>query len=166
MTRTIIFLFIALVTFAGCTPSPPPAAPEYVKRYMTKGNFEDVKQDIVIAITNRGMVVDHTSHIGKMLDRTGKDLGMTKIIYGEDQAQAFSFCSAVVSRKTMEADPHNIAFCPYTIVVYATKEEPNKIHVAYQRPLREGGSDASKASLKVVDDMLDGIVREALNINK
>ncbi len=165
MMRAAILLLIPLVMLAGCTPPEQAATPEYIKQYTTEGKFEDVKEDIAIAIINRGLVINDTSHIAKMLDRTGKDLGTTKkIFYGEDQAQAFSFCSAVISRKTMEADPHNVAFCPYTIVAYVTKEEPNKVYVAYQRPLREGGTDASKASLKVVDDLLDGIVREALNI--
>jgi len=173
MARYLAFL-IPLIWLAGCKPSGPPAEPptkaaqpaavEYVKRYTVEAKYEDVKDDIVLAITNRGLVVDHTSHIGKMLDRTGKDLGMTKMIYGEDQGQAFSFCSAVISRKTMEADPHNIAYCPYAIVVYSTLDDPKKVHVAYQRPLSAGGSEASQASLKAVEDLLDGIVREALNL--
>ncbi len=165
MMRATILMLISLIMLAGCTSPERPAMPEYTKRYVTEGKFEDVKQDIMIVIADRGLVINDTSHIAKMLDRTGKDLDTTKkIFHGEDQAQAFSFCSAVISRKTMEADPHNIVFCPYTIVIYVTKDEPKKVYVAYQRPLQEGDTAASKASLKAVDDLLDGIIREALNI--
>jgi hypothetical protein len=171
MARYLAFLF-PLLSLAACSPSEPPAKPapaepvEYIKHYTVEAKYDNVKEDIVLAITNRGLVVDHISHIAKMLDRTGKDLGLTKTMYGEDQGQAFSFCSAVISRKTMEADPHNIGYCPYTIVVYSTLDDPGKIHVAYQRPLSAGGSEASQASLKAVEDLLDGIVREALNLKQ
>ncbi len=135
-----------------------------VVRYTAKAAFESVREDLVNAITGRGLVVDHTSHVAKMLDRTGKDLGKTKKMYGEDQGQVFSFCSATVSRATMEADPHNIAFCPYTIAVYSTLQEPDKVTIAYRRPQRPDGSPASKAALQQVEMLLDEIAREALNL--
>jgi len=138
--------------------------PGPVVRYTVKAAFENVHDDLVNAITGRGLVVDHTSHVAKMLDRTGKDLGKTKKMYGEDQGIVFSFCSATVSRATMEADPHNIAFCPYTIAVYSSLAEPGKVHVAYRRPQRPDDSPASKAALKQVEMLLDEIAREALNL--
>jgi uncharacterized protein (DUF302 family) len=135
-----------------------------VVRHTVQAKFADTVDDIKIAITGRGLVIDHTAHVAKMLDRTGKDLGKPKKIYGEDQGQVFSFCSAVVSRGTMEADPHNIVFCPYTIAVYTTLAEPGKVHVAYNRPQRADSSQASRAALREVEKLLGGIVREALNL--
>jgi hypothetical protein len=133
-------------------------------RYSARARFENVRDDLVSAITGRGLVIDHNSHIGKMLDRTGKDLGATKRMYGEDQGQSFSFCSGTVSRKTMEADPHNIVFCPYTISVYSLRGEPDKVYVAYRRPLPLDSNAASKKALQEVEALLDGIAREALNL--
>jgi len=135
-----------------------------VVRYSAKAKFENVREDLLNAITGRGLVVDHTSHVAKMLDRTGKDLGKTMKMYGDDQGQVFSFCSAVVSRATMEADPHNIAFCPYTIAVYTTLKEPDTVYVTYKRVQRPDGSAASKASLQAVEKLLDELAREALNL--
>lgn len=161
MPRSLTGLIVAAmlaapfaVHAAGPTPGP-------IARYATEGKFENVKEDLLLAIQGKGLVVDHTSHIHDMLERTGKDLGMTKTVFR--QGEAYSFCSAVVSRKMMEADPHNIAFCPYVITVYALPNEPNRVYVAYRRPTPVG-SDASKRSLKAVEDLLDGIVREALNV--
>jgi len=97
--------------------------------------------------------------VGEMLKRTGKDLGDTKQIFLE--AEALEFCSAVVSRKMMEADPENIVFCPYIISVYVLPEKPNEVRIAYRKP-QLVGSPASQKALKEVDDLLNSIVQEAL----
>jgi hypothetical protein len=64
----------------------------------------------------------------------------------------------------MEADPANVAQCPYSITVYATAQQPGTVHVAYRRPWRPDGSAASKAALKEVEALLDGIARAALGL--
>lgn len=138
------------------------ANPNPVVTYSKAARYDEVRDDLKLAIEAKGLVVDHESHIGRMLERTGKDVGSTRKIYAD--GQAFVFCSAALSRRTMEADPANIAFCPYGIVVYATAQEPGKVHVAYRRPWRAGGSAASRAALKEVEKLLDGIAREALGL--
>jgi uncharacterized protein (DUF302 family) len=107
-------------------------------------------------------VIDFQSFINRMLERTGKDVGSARKLYAD--AQAFVFCSAAYSRKTMEADPANVSLCPYSMLVYATAQEPGKVHVSYKRPWRPDGSAASKAALKEVEALLDGIAREALGL--
>ncbi len=161
MRRFFLPVLVA-VLLAGCASSPKPSAPsaaDHLVQYSKTGNFEDVRDDLKLAIQGRGLVVDHTSHVHNMLERTGKDLGLTKKIYKD--ADAYSFCSATVSRAMMEADAHNIVFCPFTITVYSTISEPNKVYVAYRRPPLLG-SDASRSALKAVHDLLDGIAREAV----
>lgn len=158
------YLPLSLLTAAltACAPlsKPAPGADTgHVVQYSKQGKFEDVRDDLRFAIQNRGLVVGQTSHIHDMLERTGKDIGRTAGIFRN--AEAFSFCSATVSRGTMEADPHNIVFCPYTIAVYATEKQPGTVYVAYRRPTPVG-SEASKASLKAVHELLDGIAREAV----
>lgn len=157
--RILLFSVAILAISAAHAAEPDP-----IVRHTVQAKFEHVVDDVKSAIESRGLVIDHTSHVAKMLDRTGKDLGRTKKMYGEDQGWVFSFCSATVSRGTMEADPHNIVFCPYTIAVYSTLAEPGKVHVAYRRPQRPNDSATSAASLKEVEKLLDGIVREALNL--
>jgi len=156
------FLLIILLTSAASAAQAADTGP--IVRYTVQAKFENVIEDVKSAIEGRGLVIDHTSHVAKMLDRTGKDLGKTGKMYGEDQGWVFSFCSATVSRATMEADPHNIVFCPYTLAVYSTLAEPGKVHVAYRRPQRANGSAASKTALQDVEKLLDGIAREALNL--
>ena len=160
-------LIRALIALLLCCfgTAPLHADDSPVVHYSAKARFADVRDDLASAIANRGLVIDNTSHVGAMLDRTGKDLGKTKRIFGDDQGLVFSFCSAVVSRATMEADPFNIVFCPYAVAVYSTVHEPGTVHVAYRRPLRTGGNPASQAALREVEMLLDGIAREALNLH-
>ena len=163
MIKITQFILLSLLTsgLLGCGGMSTLTPDGHMKLYVTDGNFDFVKEDLVIAITNRGMVINNTSYIGKMLDRTGKDLGATRKVYLH--AQALEFCSADISRRTMEADPTNIVFCPYIITVYTLPEAPSKVYVVYRRP-QPVGDAASQNALKAVEALLDGIVREALNL--
>ena len=130
--------------------------------YSKRAKFEDVRDELKLAIEARGLVIDYQSYVNRMLERTGKDVGSARKLYAD--AQAFVFCSAALSRKTMEADPANAALCPYSIMIYATAQDPGTVHVSYRRPWRPDGSAASKAALKQVEALLDGIAREALGL--
>lgn len=93
---------------------------------------------------------------------TVKDVGSARKLYPD--AQAFFFCGTALSRKAMEADPANASLCPYSMMVYATAREPEKVFVSYCRPWRPDGSAASKAALKEVEALLEGIAREAVGL--
>jgi hypothetical protein len=61
MTRllaTLLGLFIALSA----------AADEGARVVTAKGTFADVKDDVVAAIEQRGLVVNYVSHVGDMLE--------------------------------------------------------------------------------------------------
>jgi uncharacterized protein (DUF302 family) len=139
------------------------ADPHPIVSYSKRAKFDDVRDDLKLAIEGKGLVIDHQSFVGHMLERTGKDVGSGRRLYAG--AQASIFCSAALSRKTMEADPANAALCPYSIMVYATAQDPGTVHVSYRRPWRPDGSAASKAALKEVEALLDGIAREALGLH-
>lgn len=160
MTRIIVFT-LSLVLSVGAPATAIAAGADHVRLYTVKRDFETVKEDLGIAITNHGLVIDHTSNIGAMLERTGKDLGATKQVYGN--AGSMQFCTAGVSRRTMEADPVNIAFCPYIIFYYTLPQDPKTVYVGYRRPL-SSGPEASRAALREIETLLDAIVKEGLNI--
>jgi len=121
--------------------------------YEAEGDFAAVSGAIEDAIINAGLVIDNTSHVGAMLSRTKEDVGGSKDIYTE--ADVFSFCSAVVSRKAMERDPHNIQSCPYGIFVYELADAPGKIVVGHR--------DYAAENLPEVQELVAGIVDNALN---
>ena len=146
---TFALAILALATTANATP--------VVSK--TTGTFEEIKENLTNALTNRGMVVNNIAHIGDMLARTGKDLGKTDPVYLK--AEAIEFCSATISRKTMEANPHNIAYCPYAIAIYVLPKEPKTVYVTYRKPTG-GDTKASKASLDEVEKLLRDLVKETI----
>jgi len=154
MLRALLMVFLTAAAPAFA------ADPGALVTYSKPGRFEDVRDDLKMAIEAKGLVIDYQSHLNRMLERTGKDVGSTQPIYVD--AQAFVFCSASLSRRTMEADPANAAMCPYALVVYATAKEPGKVNVSYRRPWRPDGSAASRAALKDVETLLDAIARQAV----
>lgn len=85
------------------------------------GSFEDATFAVESAIVDKGLVIDHVSHVGDMLNRTGSDVGSDKVIFSN--ADIFIFCSAVISREVMEADPMNIVHCPYSIFVTESEDQ-------------------------------------------
>ena len=138
------------------------ADPHAIVTYSKKGaKLADVVEDLKLAIEGEGLVIDYESFVGRMLERTGMDVGSARRLYAD--ARAFVFCSAALSRKTMEADPSNVSFCPYSVMVYATADDPGTVRVSYRRPWRPDGSTASKAALKEVAALLDRIARKALD---
>jgi len=145
-----------MLTMAGTSAA---AGGKAMEIFTSKEDFDTVKTFIQEALTARGLVVNNVAHIGDMLERTGKDLGATKQVYLK--AEAIEFCSATASRKMMEADPHNIVFCPYVIAVYVLPQEPAKTYVAFRRPDLVGPKQ-SRQALQEVEKLLRDIVKEAI----
>ena len=134
------------------------AQTDAVVEVKARGSFDDVKQMLVLAIENRGLVVNHESQVGEMLERTGRDIGASKRIY--EKAELVEFCSASLSRQVMEADPRLLAFCPFGIGIYTLPGEAGTVHLVYRRPRLEGDGKAAQ-TLQQVDQLLRDILQEA-----
>ena len=128
------------------------AVAQDVVTYETDQSFDDVLFGLENAILDEGLVVDHVSHAGEMLERTRADLGSDVVLFLK--ADIYSFCSAALSRKVMEADPMNIRFCPYDIFVTVNPQTPETTTIGY-RSFPEG-------EMKEVEALLDGIARAAI----
>lgn len=151
---------VAALLAAGVLLAAGPASAESgIAIHSKAGTFEDVRSALVFAIENRGLVVSTVSHVGEMLERTGRDLGSEERIFV--QGDVLEFCSAVLSRQVMEADPHTIALCPYTIAVYVLPQEPATVYVSYRHAVLPAGHKAAQP-LEAVDRLLSEIVQEAL----
>ena len=117
--------------------------------YAFDGSFDDATFGVESAIIGQGLVIDYVSHIGEMLNRTAADVGSDVVLF--DNAQVFVFCSAVLSRKVMEADPDNVAFCPWGVFV---SDRDGEVTVGY-RNFPEG-------EMQQVQALLDEIAQEAV----
>jgi hypothetical protein len=135
------------------------AAEGHVVTHAVEGAFDDVRLDVETAIVNRGLVVDYEAFVGEMLARTAADVGAERQVF--TRAESFQFCSAVLSRRMMEADPANLGFCPHIVFAFEVPDAPGTVHVGYRRLPEDAGSDESRAALAAVNALLDEIVREA-----
>lgn len=113
------------------------------------GSFDDAAFAVESAIVGQGLVIDYVSHVGEMLSRTADDVGSDQVLFVE--ADIFVFCSAVLSRQVMEADPVNIAQCPYGIVVTETADG-----------VMIGRRDYPQGPMSAVEALLDTIIAEAI----
>ncbi|GMG82001.1 hypothetical protein LNKW23_12140 [Paralimibaculum aggregatum] len=147
LTGGLLALALAAVPLAA-------AAGEGVVIYQADAEFDDAAFGLESAITDRGLVIDYVSHVGEMLARTKDDVGGARALF--TAADIYIFCSAVVSRKVMEADPDNIAHCPYGIFV-RQMAEGGAVEIGY-RALPEG-------PMQEVQTLLDGIAREAAGVD-
>ncbi|MBF53489.1 MAG: DUF302 domain-containing protein [Confluentimicrobium sp.] len=120
-----------------------------VTTYSYDGSFEDAAFALENAILGKGLVVDSISHVGDMLSRTREDVGSDVEIY--DNADMYLFCSAVLSRKMMEADPLNLAHCPYGIFVM---EREGAVQIGFR--------DYPEGPMQEVQSFLDEIAQEAV----
>ncbi|RBI85608.1 DUF302 domain-containing protein [Rhodosalinus halophilus] len=132
----------------------PALADEDIVTYETDMSYGDVSFGLENAILDEGLVIDHVSHVGEMLARTREDVGSDVRLF--EEADAYGFCSATVSREVMEADPMNIAYCPYHVFVMQKAGE-DTVTIGY-RGYPDGPMDA-------VEAMLDRIARNAIGLD-
>lgn len=142
-----------IILTAALTCAAQIAIAQDMVTYHTDQSFDDVVFGLESAILDRGLLVDHISHVGEMLERTRTDVGSDVVIFS--QADVYSFCSARLSRKMMEADPMNIAFCPYDIFVAVTPDAPTQTTIGF-RQFPDG-------PMQEVQALLDSIVKSALD---
>lgn len=145
----------ALVLAAGLTMAASAALSDGIVTYTTDESFDDVVFGLENAILDQGLVVDGTSHVGEMLERTKADVGSDITVFLK--ADVYSFCSAKLSRKVMEVDPMNIRFCPYDIFVAQLPDNPDQTIIGY-REFPEG-------EMKEVQALLDTIARSAIGMD-
>lgn len=125
------------------------ATAQQATTYPFDGSFEDATFAVENAIIGKGLVIDYVSHTGEMLNRTAEDVGSDVRIF--EAADVFLFCSAQLSREVMEADPMNIAHCPYGIFV---ADQGGDVMIGY-RNYPEG-------EMQKVQTFLDEITKEAI----
>ncbi|SOE08665.1 hypothetical protein SAMN05877838_0394 [Hoeflea halophila] len=131
------------------------AADDDVTAVTSEAAFADVASGIENAIVNRGYKIDYHGFIGDMLKRTASDVEAGKALYKD--AEFFTFCSAVVSRKVMEADAADIAYCPYVVFAYETEDAPGAVTIGFRRLPDGGERDAVNALLsEIIKDAADG----------
>jgi len=141
-----------------CLSFSAQAAESYTVLFKTQGAYQDVRDNLQMAIEGKGLKITHSNMIADMLDRTGKDIGETRKVY--ENAEQFEFCSATISRRMMEADPHSIVMCPYSVVVYTIPNDKT-VYLSYRKPAVTK-NPALKKQLTELEKLLTEIIKDAM----
>ncbi len=162
-------VLLAMMTSIAFTAGAAQAAEEkgFIARDV-EGEFEDVLFDLTSAIVDRGLVIDYTGHIDKMLERTADAVGSTTE-YGSRSpyanAKYMHFCSAKLTHAVVSANPLNLAICPYVMFAFETKARPGIVTVGYRRPIADRSRLSTKA-LADVESLLGEIVSEVAGVSE
>lgn len=127
-----------------------------------KTPFEDVHLDLQDAIIGRGLVVDYTGHIDKMLERTAEAAGSITDTGDKTpylNAKYLQFCSAKLTHEAVSANPQNLSICPYVVYLYETRTSPGIVYLGYRKPAF-GPSKASRVIKAKINAFLQSIVDE------
>lgn len=156
MKSAVASLLLACVLVAPVAQAAKPAKAQKMGEawvYTLEGkSYANVRDDLVMAIEERGMVISAVSHVKDMIDRTSADLGFKQGIY-DTGGETLMFCKADLSQAMMRDNVHNIAFCPYGISVYTLRETPGKVYLSYRDPPK-------MAVYKPIHQLLDSIIQQ------
>ena len=155
MKKIVILISILLLVACSAEPeSTPRQKPvSFVKVFSTEARFEDAKEDLLMAIEERGLVVSYTSRAKTMLDRTADVAGVTTPAY--DNAEIVLFCKADLSHKLVAANPHNIVLCPYAIAIYTLHGKPDTVYLSFREP--EASEPATAPIRKLLVDIIQSV---------
>jgi uncharacterized protein (DUF302 family) len=150
----LVFMFFA---------SLAAAQPVNNKHATIEAPFEEVFQDLRDAIINRGLQIDYTGHVDKMLERTSQVAGSVTETGAKSpylSAKYIQFCSAKLTHESVSANPYNLAICPYVVFIFEARAQPGTVIVGYREPA-PGPSKRSKDAFAKIDKLLNDIITEA-----
>ncbi len=149
-TLFYLAVFTATVTAETAYKTIGPA-----RVFETAGTFADIKENLILAIENEGMVISYTSHASKMLARTAEAAGVTQAIYSD--AEIVFFCKAELSHSLVQANPHNLVLCPYSVAIYTLVNEKNRVYLSIRDPY------SKEPNLEPITNMVLNIIRTTQN---
>lgn len=149
-----IFTLVANLTIAS-DASEQPKKSEVSWVYSAEATFNEVKDDLILAIESKGAVVSYTAHASDMLDRTAVALGIKEKVY--HKAEVLLFCKAELSHTMVKNNPHDLLLCPYPIAIYSLTSDPEVTYLTIQAPIK------GVQSYQAIHKLLVEIITETLD---
>lgn len=131
-----------------------------IEVFSKTASFEEVRDNLALEVTRRGMALTQTIAVNDMLEKTAKEVGAVRPVYVN--AEALAFCSPSLGRKLMEANSSNIVYCPLMVSIYVLPEAPKVVNIAYRR-IPKGSSTQSQKLFRDVDALVIGIIKDAIS---
>ena len=148
---------LALLLVAGPLQAQALPKPEIIGSswvYRTQGLYHNVRDDLIGAIEDEGLVISYTAHLASMLRRTADATGAEVQVY--DNAQSLLFCKADLTYELTVRNPHNITLCPYSISIYTLREAPDTVYLAIRSP------DLEQPDYAAIHQLLEQIIAATL----
>ncbi len=128
--REIAVWLLAVLAF--CMIQDVFAGGDVVRRELLGADFSSAREALVEAIEAEGLVLGTVLPVNEMLARTAGDLGRPASLFA--QAVTVQFCSSGLAWQLVEEDLAQLALCPLSVSLYATKAEPGRVMLAYRSP--------------------------------
>lgn len=144
--------FFGAQASAQTLPTPRVIGSSWV--YSTPGLYHNVREDLVQAIQNEGLVISYTAHLASMLRRTADATGASTQVY--DNAESLLFCSSELTYELTLHNPHNITLCPYSISIYSLNADPGNVLLSIRAP------ELEQADYAAVHQLLEQIIAATL----
>ncbi|MDH3342492.1 MAG: DUF302 domain-containing protein [Gammaproteobacteria bacterium] len=152
--KVILSIFLS-INIASNVHATEPKNIHGIMVYEVESSFEFVRDDLVRAIKQRGMVISYIAHAKDMLDRTA-DAVNTKTPAYRTGAEIVLFCKSDISHKLTQANPHYIALCPYSISIYDIQDDNEKVFLSYRKP------PADIKEYVAIENLLREIIEEVI----
>ena len=140
------------------TATEPPGNPAIATQSKVTARYQDVRDDLLMAIEAEGFVVGAIGDLGGMLARSGTELGHQPAYLN---AEYFNFCPAAIAHELVAADPNNLAYCPFQLFLYEAVARPGTIVVGYRHPGVDGNA-ATRAVLARAEQVFADIAKAAV----
>ncbi len=152
-------LFFALAALLPTLPATAEPSP-YVT-YQSSLPFEQVMEDLQMAIADKGFHINKIMHLDRMWERNRKDGDTDKPMFLH--AKSIDFCSAVLSRRMTEENPQRIVNCPFIISVHVLAAEPETTYITHRRLTLGDDSAATRDAAAMLESLGEVAVKGYLN---
>lgn len=133
-----------------------------LKVIQVSGNYAQLREELELAITERGLVISKVLRIADMLQRTADSMG-GKPLY--DKGESLLFCSAALSYQMMIVNPDYIALCPFKITIYTVAATPGVVYLSY--PVNTAPHhEKTQQALHAINQLLAEIVQAVVTVAK
>jgi uncharacterized protein (DUF302 family) len=153
-----VYLTVGLLSGSLASATEPPANVAIATVSKPDARYQDVRDDLLMAIEAQGFVVGAIGDLGGMLTRSASDFGHKPVYLA---AEYFNFCPTAIAHELVAADPTNLAYCPFQLFLYEAVATPGTIVVGYRHPGIDG-TPATRAILAKAEQVFAGIIRAAV----
>ena len=132
---------------------------EIQARSVESKSYDLVKESLLDAIAEAGLIAQAESHVATMLKNTAESFGKSNLIY--EQAEIIPFCSSTIAWKLFEEDAEQIAMCPLTIALYTLTGNPHTVHVVWRQ--YNGDSPAHQAANALLQSLVSKTIERSVS---